>query len=421
MKRKVIAIIAILMVGTLLVAACAAPPPPEKPTETGHIGTLLIGMIYDLTGPTAAANSIQFDANTDIFAWINKQGGLAYNDPKTGKEERVMLEWDYGDNKGVAGPCPAIYERIMAKNPIMWDIGSSAATIALSEWVVADKIPLVAISSIRPLMFPPPVNPYVFGMSCDQPAHAAFAAEWALKDWRAKGHTDKPTFAWFTWDGGWGRACIAPEVEAYIQNTGFNWGGTWLIPGAPTDTSTELLDMVAKGVDYTYGHLSPAQTSVFAKDWDRLKLKDKVQIIGSMIITSDAAIAMTGPAINGLIAADTVPLEIDVANPGVQKIGEVAKHFGKKLEMNYMFGFATGLEAVGGIKLALATKGWPITSTDIKEALESGKEIDVWGLTVIKCSPKDHTGAKTASMRGCKDQKIFRLTEWSMVPTILPK
>ena len=93
------------------------------------IGKVSMFEINDLSGPTSDATVPHHNGLLDYITYTNENGGIVYNDPKTGKEERVIIQFKYADNKARSGPVPTQYARLMGMTPkpILYMPGSSGA------------------------------------------------------------------------------------------------------------------------------------------------------------------------------------------------------------------------------------------------------------------------------------------------------
>jgi len=218
MKRSMnVRIMSLLMLGifwmgSLLGLSGEALAQEKEVLDRNPIGSVAIFEINDLTGPTSDSCVPHHNGIWDVIRDVNEKGGIIYSDPKTKKKERVKINFEWADNKAQAGPVSTLYERLANANPkpVMCYMGSSAAAETTPTWTQRDKIVQINGPSGQPTWYPPT---WSFTVTPDYPGTACAAAWWAMQDWKSKGHTGTPGWAWFTLDIPYGRAPIKPESE----------------------------------------------------------------------------------------------------------------------------------------------------------------------------------------------------------------
>lgn len=428
MKKKVFSRgLFLFLVVSLLVSlayGCAAKPEKEVPAkvpdvlERQPIGTVRYFTITDLTGPTADSAIPHFNGVIDVFKDVNENGGIIYNDPKTGRQERVIIEYDWGDCKATVGPVPALYDRLSAASPkpIVSFLGVTSAGEVSKPWLKRDKIVTIGTASQAQLVPPE----WIFVIMAGYQDYACAAASWAISDWKAKGRTDKPDWGWWSLDIAYGKAPITSASEAFIKNLGFNIAGFWAMPWSPVDTSAQINAMLKAGVDYAYGNLVNVQQTVAMKDATRLGVKDKIQIIANPWSLNENIEKTAGTDADGLVGPCFLPLPTDLDRPGVKKAYDLTLKYGHTWGSDALAGVGMGRVFVHWLTRALEINGYPITGDDVyKIATDSKEAIDIGWLSPVNWSPDERRPlAQKAYMRKIEGGKLVRGSEDFIVPLI---
>jgi len=388
--------------------------------ERNPIGTVGVFEITDLTGPTSDTCVPHHNAIWDVIRGLNEQGGLVYQDPKTGRKERVIINFQWADNKAQAGPVPTLYERLssMDPKPVICYMGSSAAAETIPKWTERDQIVQISGPSGLPTWYPPR---WSFTTAPDYPAAACTAAWWAMQDWKSKGRKGTPGWAWFTLDIPYGRAAITPESEAYIKSLGFNIVGTWTMPFVPVDTGPQFQSMIDKGADYCYGNLVVLQQQKLMKDVTRLGLKDKIQVISTPYGIVEDILKMAGSDAEGLVGVHYAAFPDELEKPGVKWAHDISKKFNRSWTTDAVLGCALARLMIEFVKTALQERGWPVSGKDVYETMLNPKGFDTGGLTPpVKFTESERRGTWVTYMRGVKNGKIVRISEDFNIPDMKP-
>lgn len=423
----VFSFLAVLM-SVALIFGCAAPapvtPPPTEEDVTARppIGTLRGFTITDLTGPTSDTCILHYNACVDYIKELNEAGGLIYNDPKTGRQERVTYLYDFADCKAQAGPVPSQYERLSTASPkpVIYFAGCTAASLTCVPFTERDKIVQLSGMADQAIWWPPK---WAFTVIPDYAGMACTGAWWAMNDWKAKGESGTPNWAWFTLDIPFGRSMIKPESEAYIEGLGFNLAGLFTMPFAPVDLSAELLSMEDADVNYFYGNNLPQQQAVIMKNLTGTNLKDKIQAIANPFGIADDIVNKAGSDADGLVGVHFSAFPAETDRPGIKYAAEMAARNNRTMSTDYALGYAVALMLTEPVKRALEAKGYPITGDDVYEAMLDSKGYDIFGGIIgkVSYSEDERRGLWITYMRGVEDGKIVRISEDFRIPDMKPK
>jgi len=425
--RAVFPLLSVLML-VALIFGCAGPQATQPPAAGGDvmtrppIGVVRGFTITDLTGPTSDTCVLHYNGTVDYLKELNAAGGLVYNDPKTGQKERVTFEYDFSDCKAQAGPVPSQYDRLSTATPkpVIYFAGCTAASLTTLPFTERDHIVQLSGMSDQAIWWPPK---WAFCMTPDYAGDACAGAHWAMQDWKAKGGSGTPNWAWFTLDIPFGRSMATPESEAYIKGLGFNLAGLFTMPFAPVDLSAELMSMEKAGVNYFYSNDLPQQEAVVMKNLAGLGLKDKMQAIGNPYAIAESILDKAGVDANGLVGVHFSAFPAETNLPGIKDATEMAARNGRTMSTDYALGLCVGRMLTEPVKRALEAKGYPITGDDVYQAMLDPSGYDVSGGIIAKVTwtETERRGLWITYMRGVQDGKIVRISEDFRIPDMKPQ
>jgi hypothetical protein len=242
-----------------------------------------------------------------------------------------------------------------------------------------------------------------------------------MQDWKSKGRSGTPGWAWFTLDLPYGRAPIKPESEAYIKSLGFKIVGTWTMPFVPVDTGPQFSSMIDAGANYCYGNLVVLQEQKLMKDVTRRGLKEKIQVIACPYGIMEDILKVAGPDAEGLAGVHYAAFPNELNKPGVKWAHDITKKFSHAWTTDAILGCALGRLMTDAIKIALQEKGWPITGTDVFAAMLNPKGFETGGLLPhIKFPQDERRGIWVTHMRGVKNGEIGRISQDYNIPDVKP-
>lgn len=389
--------------------------------EVGPIGEVWICSITDLTGPTASTCRPHLSGLMDYFTYLEEtQGGIRYNDPKTGEEEVVKVNWDWGDNKAQSGPCPTIFKRLMQRNPVAFFFGSTGAVEACIDLCDEAKVPSLSTISLRAYH---PTKEYTFCIQPDYASQAMACANWALEDWHKKGNAGAPKWAWFTLDIPYGRATLTKECTDYLtKELGMEIVGEWFMPFHPVDTTAEFSAILDTGANYVHGQIVSNQAQKIMRDMTGMGIKDKLTFLTTSFAITEATTRLAGPDADGLVGslvmADTTELE----KPGVKLSAELAERYVREFDVDYIYATSFGITMAEAVKRALEEKGYPITGEDVKNVMNAFKDFDPGGTAYpITWTPTEHRPNMNVRIGAIQDGKTRAITDYVPCPDMRPR
>jgi branched-chain amino acid transport system substrate-binding protein len=271
-KEKLTAVLAVMIILGLGLAACGPTPTPEviketvketvvvektvvvaptegpeEPAPPPEPITLYLGGTMSLTGPYAEDTAAVLAGYEDYAKYVNETKNLA---PWRTEQfpAHATLEVMWRDDELKAAKMLPIYDELKAAGMLVYRIGSSDSAYALMERLEEDRMGAVTMATGPYLLSPPRTIFTQYPIYTDE---AAVVAEWFLESWT---EDRKPRFAFLTADSPFGRSVEIPELEAYLEELGYEIVGSQYVPMVPTaPPTTQLLWLKENQVDLTFG------------------------------------------------------------------------------------------------------------------------------------------------------------------------
>jgi branched-chain amino acid transport system substrate-binding protein len=359
--------------------------------------TIKIGNLVDLTGPTSDQGKDIAQGRNDAVQYINEKGGV------NGKKlELISVEYGFQPPRAVAA-----YKKFVENDKVLLVLGyGTPDTEALRPFITKDKVPYIS-GSYSGHLTDPKMTPYNFPGGIDYTSQIRIFLNWVKEGW--KDTSRKPKVAFIFADNAYGRAPIEAG-RAYAKEIGVDLVDEEVIPTVLTDATSQLLTMKTKDPDFAYINTNTQWVPVVLKDSYKLGLKTKYVVNNYGIDERTPALARE--------AAEGVYGIQDVAYwgenvPGMKTLMDWhAKHHPNDTHASpYMRGWLWTLMAAEAIKRA----GPNLTGEGVKNALETLKEWDTWGITPpFTYTNEDHRPTNRARLVVIKDGKVVPVKEVSV-------
>jgi branched-chain amino acid transport system substrate-binding protein len=356
MKKKSVLSAAIAIVTTLFMFSVAGAADPIK-----------IGVIYPLTGSSAAAGAYQ-SAGVKIAAdKINAEGGIL------GRPVELLVE------DGANDPAQSVSaaEKLVTRDKVdaMIAAWGSSPTLAVSASVTKKYgVPQVVdtASSVKVTMKDGKrPNPWLFRISPTSRMEAQSVAPYLVSKMGFKKVALMPV------NNDWGRGA-AKEFAEVVKKTGGEVVATEIINGDQNDFLNQLTKIKAAGADSIIVTTDLAQISLILKQYQALGMKQKILTTGGGIVP-EGLVKLAGPeAAEGvnIITFFTpwfpdrtlVPEETEWFVKEYLKRGNPAKGFGECFR---------GYDGMKAIKAAIELAG----TTDKEKVREAFAKVAVPGLS----------------------------------------
>lgn len=338
---------------------------------------IFVGVLNDVTGPTAQLGVEFAAAKADALDWINANGGV------NGKQiTRDTV--DYGYKAPAAITTYKSWTSGSRKPALIFGYGT-ADTEALSGFANEDKIPFLSHSFSAKITDPKaksgnvergtPFN-FFHGPSYSDGCRATIT--WAMSDWKAKGQAGKPKFVFMgdnhPFPNSPKEACVAAAGEL-----GFDVLPAIQYSMRPGDFKAQCLTLRESGAAYAFlGNTGDGNVALL-KSCATVDVKTKflTNIWGYSEIVMNAA----GDAANGVV----IPLHVKpwgASAPGMKLVDTIAK--GKPRSTYYIAALCTVFYAREAMEWA--DKNGGVTGDNVRKGLEQKKDWEPKGLEGV-CAP----------------------------------
>jgi branched-chain amino acid transport system substrate-binding protein len=356
-----------------------------------------LGNLVDLTGPTSDQGKDIAQGRTDAVQYFNERGGV------NGKKlELVSVEYGFQPPRAVAA-----YKKFVEEDKVLLVLGyGTPDTEALRPYITKDKIPYLS-GSYSGHLTDPRQTPYNFPGGIDYTSQIRIFFNYVKETW--KDTSRNPRVAFIYADNAYGRAPIEAG-RAYAKEVGVDLVDEEIIPTVLTDATSQLLTMKKKDPDFAYINTNTQWVPVVLKDSYKLGLKTKYVVNNYGL--DERTPGLAGPAAEGVIGIQDVAYWGDSV-PGMKTLMEFhQKHHGSDTHASpYMRGWLWVIVAAEAIKRA----GNNPTGESIKNALESLKEFDTWGITPpFTYTNEDHRPTNRARLVMIQGSKIVPMREVSV-------
>jgi branched-chain amino acid transport system substrate-binding protein len=383
--------IGLLVIGLLSLLALGVIAPPAQAQNVIKLGNLV-----DLTGPTSDQGKDIAQGRTDAVQYFNERGGV------NGKKlELVSVEYGFQPPRAVAA-----YKKFVEEDKVLLVLGyGTPDTEALRPYITKDKVPYLS-GSYSGHLTDPRQTPYNFPGGIDYTSQIRIFFNYVKETWKES----RPARVAFIYaDNAYGRAPIEAG-RAYAKEVGVELVDEEIIPTVLTDATSQLLTMKKKDPDFAYINTNTQWVPVVLKDSYKLGLKTKYVVNNYGL--DERTPGLAGPAAEGVIGIQDVAYWGD-AVPGMKTLMEFhQKHHGGDVHASpYMRGWLWVIVAAEAIKRA----GNNLTGEAVKNALESFKEFDTWGITPpFTYTNEDHRPTNRARLVMIQNNKIVPMREVSV-------
>jgi len=351
------------------------------PGASASKSDIVIGVLADLTGPTAEVGK---PYNEGVLAYvdeINSAGGVA------GHHLKILSE-DYAYQVPIAEEKYKLFVAAGAVAVQGWGTGDSEA---LRSKVKDDQLPFMSASYAEALT-DPTQSPYNFVVAPTYSDQMRVALDYiAAQDPTAQVavlHNDSP----------FGTAPLA-DGEKWIKDHGYRLGfHAYPMKAGATDHVGILQQARRQGATYVIIQNVSSPAAIVAKDIAAQKLGMKIVCLNWC--SDEVFIAKAGAAGEGqlMVQPFTPP---GISRPGHQEIRDYCRRKGIDLDakgLHFVQGWITMSAMVKGLQRA-AADGKQLTGPTIKAALETMPAIDTGGVIgPIRFTPASHRGSTSSNI-----------------------
>ncbi len=401
-KQIRITILAIALTALLLVGACAPAPTVEKKTVE-------IGAIWSMTGAAAATLHMTAMGWEDYIRYFNQQEGIP----------GVSVKLTWADDALQYSLFRSHYERFVERGIQAISAHEETGIMGLKERFAKDEV-VVCGGEIGYEVLTYPTIAWLYLTHPTLAEGFAVVAQHFMENWQEE---RPPKLAFMGIDSPWGYDPIATGTE-YAEGLGFEVLPMEVVPFVTLDATTQLLRLKSEGADFVYVQGLPVTVGPVLRDAERLGLLGQMRFGGHASAMGERVIEMTGTASEGFLVFRLTPWLSETEYPGIKLMVDNQMEYHGKVyrESEYDTGWvpaAVVCEAIGG---AIENVGYEnLDGLAIKEAMDSMKGFDIYGLATVTYNPDDHRGITRGAVYQVKDGKIVRVSDWQEVPKLVPE
>lgn len=358
-------IVAVLALG---VFGCAKKEEPAKPAEP-----ILIGGIFDTTGPTSGVGKDYAVGANDAADYINANGGV------NGRPiELIANDYAYKPDKAVE-----LYKTYKDKGIFLIQGWGTGDTNALSALINKDEIVYMSASYDSGLN-DPAKTPYNFYVGTSYGDAIRAAMQFVSETWTDTSRKPKVVFIYP--DHPYGKNPI-PSGKAMAESLGFDIGPDQIVSLSATDAVSQLTNMKKFNPDWAWIGGTTPSTAVIIKDAAKLGLETKFLI--NVWGFDENLPKLAGEAANERAYGMAPFTFYGVDAPGMKPILEMhqSKHPDDGHLVRYIQSWVSMMVMWDALKRAETLDG-----PAVKAALEKVDNFDTGGLTAapITFTPTDH-------------------------------
>jgi branched-chain amino acid transport system substrate-binding protein len=391
----------LLLLLVLVLIACGQTPAAQSTSAPASAGEpIKIGALFDLTGPTSDVGKFYSKGVTAYVDWKNAQGGV----------QGHKLELLYADYAYQPPKAEELYTKYVTQDKVVVFSGwGTADTEALKGKITQDKIPFVS-ASYAATLGDPAQTPYNFLVGTTYSDQLIIAQKWALEDWRQKGNTGVPKFAYLINDSPFGKSPVEDGKQHAVAN-GVPEPLVVPSPKGATDLTAQLTQIKDSGANYVFLQNVPSPAALALKNAKALGMTPQTQFVCLNWCANGVLIKLAGDAAEGIVGA--LPFDPTDAEGAKQALAyataqnlDIAGGEGVYVQAWWSMAIlAEGMERT-------LTAGKPVTGENMKAALETLKDFNTGGVVApITFTTTDHRGNKSLKMYQVKGGKWEPITD----------
>jgi len=232
--------------------------------------------------------------------------------------------------------------------------------------------------------------------------------KWALEDWKAKGNTDAPKFAYLINDSPFGRSPLA-DGSAFAVANGVAEPLEVPSPKGATDLTPQLTQIKDLGANYVFIQNTAAPASLALKNAKSLGLT--TQFVCLNWCANELLVKLAGADADGVVG--TIPFSpVGMGAEAALKYAVDNKIDIGGADSSYVQGWTAMSILIAGIEKT-AADGKELTGENIKASLEGLTDFDTGGVTQpVTFTATDHAGSKALKVYQVKAGKWEGITEF---------
>ena len=357
-----------------------------------------IGVICDMTGPTATLQSAGPKSIRTYFRNVNDSGGIH------GRKVRIIIE----DDRYTIPMHVSAFKKLVYRDKVfmIMEIGSTGGILTLMPHFTKLKIPNFMTSTSS--MFIDPPRPYHFTNGATYEQEIKIIFNWLMDARKAKGvkiglvRTD-------TEHGKVGSRSAHEGAKKY----GLEMVGEVVISPGALEASSEVLRLKKAKANYVILHLTISNCVAFLKDARKFRLG--ATYVGTKYTCMETTIKMAGKAAENFYATNSFAAWYDDI-AGVKAVREVLRKYQLDNEKETRFrGYLQGWAECVIVHEGLKRTGKNLTREGLIRAWEGMKDFDMQGISSnVTFGPDKHQASEYCKIyKADVEKKIFiSVSDW---------
>jgi ABC-type branched-subunit amino acid transport system substrate-binding protein len=314
--RIFLIVVALVLVLSFVLPGCqqATPATTTTPsTPSVPKGPIKIGLLFDMTGPTAATNVPGQEALNDWYKYKNENGGIQGH-----KVELVLVDMRYDANQAVSG-----FEKLVNQDKVNMVITGSANLEAIIRPLMDKyKMPTMAPTEmVAHLPFSP--NGYLFGTVPPYADNYRCSLTYIKDNWKK---SNPPRIGIMGLDAAFSKSTVKP-VKWMLENE-LKWpivAEEWATMSA-TDVTSQVTNLKNANCDYIILASTAAPQLIFAKTAKAAGLTDQTILI-DIFVTAMRSFRQLDPAAtdNQWSHSPTATMEMAGDIPALTTVNQIHK------------------------------------------------------------------------------------------------
>ena len=358
-KREILFVALVLILVFSGIHFAVAEEDPARPKDT-----IKIGVIVDMTGPTADLQTPAPKAIRTYFKNVNDQGGIH------GRKVKIIVE----DDRYTIPLHIAAFKKLVYRDEVFMfmEIGGTGQMLALVPQFNKLKIPNFVTSTSR--IFVRPTLPYHFTNGATYEDEIEIIFNWLINVLKVK----DPKIGLVRPDTEHGKVGSRSANEQ-AKKYGLELAADIILSPGAIEAGSEVLRLKKANPTHLILHLTPSNCAVFLKDAKKFGLK--AFYVGTKYTCIETMLELAGKAAENFYATNSFAAWYD-NTPGTKAVREITLRYHPATEKEirprgYMQGWSECMIVHEGLKRA----GKNLAREGLIKAWEGMKDFDMQGLS----------------------------------------
>ncbi|MFC1944597.1 ABC transporter substrate-binding protein [Chloroflexota bacterium] len=393
--------VALVLVLSLLVTACDSDSDKDADDEK----RVKVGGLLAFTGPASATTKPGGEAWLDWFKYVNEQGGI-----DGVLVDTIWLETALNYANSLIG------HKKFKDARVLTEFGIGAGIEVIAPLLAKDKVSILNMMGMTDVCWTYPEQ-WAFVSSAGYGPEYASLLKWIADNWTGAG-LPKVGMIMVDYAPGWESV---KNVEEVAEEVGVEWAGYEAVPRVGViDTSTELLRLQGKGIDWlTVAHYGGSMV-VMIHDIARLLGDSGIEVIDSIHCLDDISIGITGEDSEGWYSLCVTPSKDQTEWRNMSLVYDLALEYRGLSEPStgYVGGVLVGMVMEEAIRVAIDEVGFEnLDGPAVRDAYASMKAFDTGITPPVTMTDDRPFYTNKGWMSQVQDGKLLRIDDKYVAPT----